>query len=216
MKTFKLSPSSLNLMKECPRCFWLTQHKVWKRPAGIFPSLPSGMDKILKVHFDKFRDKGQLPPELCENSNCTDMKLFTDKEKLKVWQSNFKGIQFTDNKGNLLRGAVDNILVKGKKLIVLDYKTRGYPLKEDTAEHYRNQLDIYNFLLRKNEYETEDFAFLLFYVPKEVMPTGEVIFDTELVKMKIDVDNAEKIWKNALKLLNSDCPSKSCEWCEER
>ena len=58
---FKLSPSSLNLMKECPRCFWLDKHNVWKRPSGIFPSLPSGMDKILKVHFNKFRDKGELP-----------------------------------------------------------------------------------------------------------------------------------------------------------
>jgi len=46
---FKLSPSALNLMKECPRCFWLAQHKVWKRPSGIFPSLPSGMDRILKI-----------------------------------------------------------------------------------------------------------------------------------------------------------------------
>ena len=25
-----------------------------------------------------------------------------------------------------------------RKLIVLDYKTRGYPVKEDTAEHYQN------------------------------------------------------------------------------
>jgi len=70
---FRLSPSALNLMKECPRCFWLAQHKVWKRPAGIFPSLPSGMDKILKIHFDKFRDKGQLPPELCENGECQNL-----------------------------------------------------------------------------------------------------------------------------------------------
>ena len=214
--TSKLSPSSLNLMKDCPRCFWLTQHKVWKRPAGIFPSLPSGMDKILKVHFDKFRDNGELPPEICEDRECKGMKLFDDEEKMKIWQSNFKGIQFTDKKGNLLRGAVDNLLVKGSKLIVLDYKTRGYPLKEDTAEFSRNQLDIYNFLFRKNGYETEDYAFLLFYIPSEVTKTGEVIFDTELVKMKVDVKNAEKIWKNALKLLNSDCPSKSCEWCEGR
>ena len=81
--TFKLSPSSLNLMKECPRCFWLHQHKVWKRPAGIFPSLPSGMDRVLKHHFDKFRDKGELPPELCNNNHCEDMKLFPDKELLK-------------------------------------------------------------------------------------------------------------------------------------
>jgi hypothetical protein len=201
-------------MQECPRCFWLSQHKVWKRPAGIFPSLPSGMDKILKNHFDKFRDQGKLPPELCENGECANMKLFNDKEKMKIWQSNFKGVSWTDKKGNELHGAVDNILVKGKKLIVLDYKTRGYALKEDTAEHYRLQQNIYNFLLRKNGYETEDYFFLLFYVPKEVMATGEVIFDKELVKMKVDVKMAEESWKKALKLLNEECPEKCCEWCE--
>ncbi len=203
-------------MKECPRCFWLTQHKVWKRPAGIFPSLPSGMDRILKIHFDKFMEQGKLPPEICEHGDCTNMKLFEDKEKLKIWQNNWKGISFTDKNGNELHGAVDNILQKGKKLIVLDYKTRGYPLKEDTAEHYRNQLNTYNFLLRKNGYQTEDFAFLLFYIPKEVMATGEVLFDTSLIKMKVDVDMAEKFWKDALKLLNSECPEKGCEWCDGR
>jgi hypothetical protein len=211
---YKLSPSTLNLMKECPRCFWLTQHKVWKRPSGIFPSLPSGMDKILKVHFDKFRDNGKLPPELCDDKNCKNMKLFEDEEKLKVWQSNFKGISWTDKKGNKLRGAVDNILVKGKKLIVLDYKTRGYPLKEDTAEHYRLQQNVYNFLLRKNGYLTEDYFFLLFYIPKKVTLTGKVIFDTDLVKMKVDVGMAEKFWKKALKLLNGNCPKNNCEWCQ--
>ena len=213
---FKLSPSALSLMEECPRCFWLTQHKVWKRPSGIFPSLPSGIDRILKNHFDKFRDKGQLPPELCKNKECSEMKLFADKELLKIWQSNFKGISWTDKQGNELHGAIDNILVKRKKLIVLDYKTRGYALKDDTAEHYRQQQNIYNFLLKKNGYEIEDYFFLLFYVPKEVMPTGEIIFDTELVKMKVDIKIAEKAWKNALTLLERDCPVKFCEWCDGR
>jgi len=203
-------------MQDCPRCFWLDKHKVWKRPSGIFPSLPSGMDKILKIHFDKFRDKNQLPPEICENGHCKNMKLFQDKEKLKVWQSNFKGVSWTDKKGNELHGAVDNILVKGKKLIVLDYKTRGYALKEDTAEHYRLQQNTYNFLLRKNGYETEDYFFLLFYIPDKVKANGDIVFHSELVKMDVDVKMAEKTWKKALKLLNSDCPSKSCEWCEGR
>ena len=49
--------------------------------------------------------------------------------------------------------------------------------------------------MRKNGYKTEDYFFLLFYVPKEVMATGEVIFDTSLVKMKVDVESAEKVWK---------------------
>jgi len=215
-ETFKLSPSSLNLMKECPRCFWLTQHKVWKRQSSIFPSLPSGMDSILKTHFDKFRDKGKLPPELCDNGECKNMKLFDDEEKLKIWRSNFKGIKWTDKEGNVLHGAVDNILINGKKLVVLDYKTRGFPLKEDTHEHYELQLEIYNFLLRKNGYDTEDFAFLLFYYPKEVKDNGDVVFNTELKKMNINAKDGEMLFNSAIKLLNSDCPTKCCEWCEGR
>lgn len=215
MKTFSLSPSSLSLMKECKRCFWLEKHGVWKRPLGIFPSLPSGMDSILKKHFDKFRDKGSLPPELAK-SECKDMgcELFDDVEKMKIWRNNLKGIRYIDEKGNTLHGAVDNILKKGKKLIVLDYKTRGFQLKEDTHEHYRDQLNIYNFLLRKNNYETEDFAFLLFYVPSEVLETGEVIFETTLKKLKVDVKSAENLFEDAISLLNSECPKEGCEWCQ--
>ena len=57
---FKLSPNSLNLMKECPKCFWLSQHKVWNRPAGIFPSLPSGMDLIISIDFSIFDKSNSL------------------------------------------------------------------------------------------------------------------------------------------------------------
>ncbi len=210
---YKLSPSSLSLMGECPRCFWLSQHNVWKRPAGIFPSLPSGMDRILKAHFDKFRDRGELPPELRENNECKEMVLFNDADKMKTWRNNLRGISYKDDNGNVLHGAVDNIMKEGSKLVVLDYKTRGFELKEDTHEHYQDQLNIYNFLLRKNGYETEDYAFLLFYVPKEVNETGEVIFDTTLKKMRINVKGAEELWKKALKLLDGSCPDERCDWC---
>ena len=210
---YKLSPSSINLMLDCPRCFWLQIVKKIKRPETPFPSLPSGMDKILKEHFDRFMEKNQLPPEIKEYVK--DCKLFNDKEKLKVWRNNLKGIEYKDEENDvLLHGAVDNLLVKDGKLIVLDYKTRGFPLKEDTHEHYQVQLDLYNFLLRKNNYKTEDYSYLLFYYPNKVLETGEVIFDTRLIKMKVDIKNAERIWSEALKLLNSACPSKSCEWCE--
>ncbi len=211
---FKLSNSSLNLMKECPRCFWMDKHGVWKRPTSIFPSLPSGMDSIMKKHFNKFRDKGELPPELCGNAHCENMSLFEDENLLRIWQNNLKGIKWEDKEGNVLSGAIDNILIKEGKLIVLDYKTRGYALKENTAEHYQIQLDIYSFLLRKNKYETEDFAFLLFYVPKEILPTGEFVFDTILKKMSVNPNNAEQIFEKAISLLNSECPKKTCEWCK--
>ncbi len=212
--TYKFSPSSLSLLKDCPRCFWLHFNKNIRRPSGIFPSLPSGMDKILKTHFDSFIEKGKLPPELKDCKD--DCKLFDDVELLKVWRSNFKGISWEDDKGNIFRGAVDNILQKGNKLIVLDYKTRGYPLKEDTAGHYQNQMDIYNFLLRKNGYETEDYAYLLFYHPDKVNERGNVVFNTDLVKMKINIKNAEKIFKKALNVLNGEMPkpAEDCEYCK--
>jgi hypothetical protein len=217
-RTFSLSPSALSLMEECPRCFWLLHNKKIRRPDTIFPSLPSGMDRILKIHFNKFMEIGILPPELSENKECQGMKLFSKEETLKKWQNNRKGISWQDEKGNILRGAVDNILVRNNKLIVIDYKTRGYPVKEDTPKYYQKQLDIYNFLLRKNGYKTEDYGFLLFYIPKEVMRTGEVVFDTTLVKVKTNIENAIKIWKKALEILNSPCPKQNqgdeeCVWC---
>ncbi len=210
---FKLSPSSISLMEECPRCFWLTQHGVWERPEGIFHSLPGGMDRILKRHFDRFMARKMMPPELRENIQCFGCRLFGNVGLLKQWRNNLKGISWQDKDGNIFHGAVDNILVKGKKLIVLDYKTRGYAPKEETSKNYQNQLDCYNFLLRKNGYDTEDYAFLLFYYPREVLETGEVIFDTQLVKMKVNIENAERLFNKALKLLNGPCPKEGCEWC---
>jgi len=209
----KFSPSSLSLLKECPRCFWLKFNKNIKRPEGIFPSLPSGMDRILKTHFDLFMEKNKLPPELKELKN---ISLFNDKELLTIWRNNFKGIQWTDENGNLFRGAIDNILKKGEKLIVLDYKTRGYALKEDTAEHYQDQLDIYNLLLRKNGYKTEDYAYLLFYHPDKVNEKGNVVFNIDLIKMTVNVKNAEDIFKKALEVLNGEIPKadEECEFCK--
>ncbi len=213
--TFKLSPSSLNLLEDCPRCFYLHVVKKISRPSGAFPSLPSGVDKMLKEHFDRFMEKGKLPPELKELDG--HAKLFDDKELLKKWRNNFKGIEYYDGENDiLLRGAIDNLLVKNKKLIVLDYKTRGFALKEDTAHHYQDQLNIYNFLLRKNNYETEDYSYLLFYVPENILESGEFIFKTDLIKMKINVKHAEDLYRKAVKVLNGEMPesSKECVYCK--
>lgn len=210
---YKFSPSNLSLLKNCPRCFWLHFNKGIKRPESIFPSLPSGMDRILKAHFDSFRDKGLLPPELAQLNG--EVRLFNDVELLKVWRNNLKGVQWTDESGNLIRGAIDNLLQKQQKLIILDYKTRGFQLKEDTANHYQDALDIYNFLLRKNGYETEDYSYLLFYHPEKVNEKGDVIFNTDLIKMDVSINNAERIFKEALSVLDGNMPSphKECGFC---
>lgn len=207
-----LSPSTINLYKDCPRCFWLHINKKLKRPDTPFPSLPSGMDRVLKEHFDNFAKDGKLPPELQELNG--EVTLFDDFNLLKTWRNNLRGIRWEEN-DVVLHGAVDNILKKDNKLIVLDYKTRGFPLKEDTHEHYRDQLDLYNFLLRKNGYETEDYAYLLFYHSQKVNATGEVVFHTDLMKIAVSVTHAEELLKNAVACLRSELPppSKNCAFC---
>ncbi|MEM3408160.1 MAG: hypothetical protein QXT40_01430 [Candidatus Micrarchaeia archaeon] len=93
---FELSASSLGLFLECPRCFWLEKHKVWKRPKAGFPTLPSGMDRILKEHFDRFRDRGELPPELRNRECMRDCSLFRNISLLKEWRNVRKGISWKD------------------------------------------------------------------------------------------------------------------------
>ncbi len=233
---YKFSKSSLSLLKDCPRCFWLHFNKKIKHPSTIFPSLPSGMDAILKKHFDSYRERDELPPELQAlekdatgtssaaprqaESGSGNIKLFPDKKQLSIWQNNFKGIQWKDDKGNLFMGAVDDLLTKDRKIIVMDFKTRGFPKKDDTAALYQDQLDIYNFLLRKNGFETEDYGYLIFYHPLEVARSGDVIFHKDLVKMKVDVKNAEKIFARAVEVLEGPMPKSSedcghCKWARE-
>lgn len=223
--TYKLSPSSIGLMLDCPRCFWRHMVENIRRPAGPFPSLPNGIDRILKEHFDRFMERGGFPPELREQDGIDGCSLFNDKEKLRIWRDGRRGgIEYWDEEsGVLLRGAVDNILVKGGKLIVLDYKTRGRSPEGDTHEYsrkyYQTQMDLYNLLLRKNGYQTEDYAYLLFYYPNQVTETGEVIFDTELIKMPTDPERGEEVFKKAIKLLQLEeppMPSPDCAFCRFR
>jgi len=214
MKRIFLSPSRLSLFLECPRCFWLDINRGVKRPSGIFPSLPSGMDSILKKYFDGFRCNGCLPPELEDKLKG---HLFDDMEKLNIWRNNFKGLQYIDEKSGIgLRGALDDLFVTDDKLFVpLDFKTRGFPLKEDTHEHYQHQMDIYCFLLDVNGNKTGNFACLLFYHPIMVEDDGRVKFKSDFVKVKTSKENGEKMFMNAIEVILGEEPEckEGCPFC---
>ncbi len=212
---YKLSPSTLSLLEECPRCFWLHMVKKIKRPSGPFPSLPSGIDLVLKKHFDKYRKLGRLPPELERHK--IKARLFSNTALLDTWRNNLHGIQWTDSDtGIVLRGAVDEVLDKNGTLIILDFKTRGFPVKDDTAEFYRDQIDIYNFLLRKNGFKTADYGYLLFLHPEGINGHSSFLFETELATLKINVKHAEELFRKAVRVLSGDMPavSKECQFCE--
>ncbi len=210
----RLSPSTLNLFKDCPRCFWLDKNKGIKRPFGIFPSLPGGMDSVIKVYFDKYRLKDELPPEINGKVNG---KLFQNLAKLEAWRSWRKTELLYEYKPSdaILSGALDDCLVEDNCYIPLDYKTRGYPLADDPRKYYQTQLDCYTLILNESGYKTKGLAYLAYYWPLEVQEEGIVKFHVEPIKIETSVDSAKKIFMDALNTLSSDIPQASpqCEYC---
>jgi CRISPR/Cas system-associated exonuclease Cas4 (RecB family) len=211
---YSLSPTALSLFKDCPMCFWLEHNRKIKRPDGIFPSLPGGMDRILKTHFDSYIGKDRLPPELEKK---VDAKLFDNRVLLEKWRDYRQGLVLQDEKGNILRGAIDTLLVSNGKIIVLDYKTRGYECKDDSHKYYTDQMDIYNYLLRMNGYETEDFSYLLSYHPDKVVD-NVFMFHSQLIKIDVNIQKAKDIWSEALAVLGGPIPArkKDCAYCNYR
>lgn len=208
----KLSPSTLNLFLECPRCFWLHINKGIHRPRGIFPSLPGGMDGVIKDYYDGYR--GSLPPEIVGK---VAGKLFSDKQVLTKWRNWRTGLEYTDEEtGATLFGALDDCLVDGDHYVPLDYKTRGSAPKEGTSEgYYGNQLNCYTLLLKENNYPVNGFGYLVYYYPKAVKENGIVQFDVYPVQLKTDAEVARKTFKDAVALLSGPEPKKhsNCAYC---
>ncbi|MDY7083174.1 MAG: hypothetical protein SXQ77_12405, partial [Halobacteria archaeon] len=75
----KLSPRRINLYSECKRCYWRYVREGVDRPSGPFPSLPGGMDDIIKNYFDEHRKQGEVPPEIEDEVNA---ELLGDQEFL--------------------------------------------------------------------------------------------------------------------------------------
>ena len=210
----RLSPSSLNLFLECPRCFWLDKNKGIKRPRDIFPSLPGGMDSVIKKYFDSYRLNSDMPPEI--KGKITGV-LFSDIATLEKWRNWRKSeLCYEDRESRaILVGALDDCLVEDDFYIPLDYKTRGYELKEDPRRYYQNQLDCYCLMLEYSGFRTKGLAYLLYYWPEEVEQNGVVRFHVEPIRIKTNIESAKKTVKNAAKLLSLPMPKSNpdCEYC---
>jgi len=170
------------------------------------------MDTVIKKYFDRYR--GGLPPEL---EGSVEGTLMPDMQLLKRWRNWRTGLQYHDTKRDaVLFGALDDCLFDGEYYIPLDYKTRGTPPKEGASErYYQVQLDTYSLLLAKNGFATRDFAYLVYYYPKEVREGGVVQFTTKPVKVATNLVRAEKIFRDAVELLKGPIPKKhsTCEYC---
>ena len=210
----RLSPTALNVFLECKKCFWLEHAKNIHRPRGIFPSLPGGMDLLIKDYFDKYRNVGKVPPEIAEKLD--GVRLFPDKEVLDKWRNWRTGLSYNDpESGATLSGALDDLGIAGNRYVPLDYKTRGFDVKAGGENFYKNQLNCYALLLRENQLPPADYAYLIYYIPKEISEKGMTRFDVVLKKVEVAPDVALNVLRDAAALIKGPMPEthSECEYC---
>lgn len=213
-----LSPSAVGLYKDCQRCFWLDKNLQKPRPRGVFPSLPGGMDRILKTHFDVYRAAGTLPQELIGQ---VEGRLYPDQAKLNRWRNWRTGLKAETNVAEVV-GALDELLVTPLgKYSPFDYKTRGSLPKDGGSEqYYGHQLDIYALMLSQNGLDPSGEAHLAYYSPREVhkenMPgLAGVAFDVTLVTIEASPERAAQLINAAADCMRGPMPppSPKCEFC---
>lgn len=214
-QTIFLSPSKLNLFEECPLCFWLHMVKGIHRPESPASTLPRGMDQLIKKYFDRFRKIGKMPPEIKDK---VKGKLLNNQVLLNEWRKTSKSSapRFFDKSLNAyLFGGLDECFVDNNYFIPVDYKTRGFELKDNSLSYYQTQLDCYTFLLETNGYQHLSFGYLIYYIPAEVKENGEVRFNVAAYLLKTNSQRGYNIFKQAVLCLRQTKPkpSVSCQFC---
>ena len=209
----RFSNSTLGTFEECPRCFWLEQRHGIKRPRGIFPSLPGGVDRVLKVYFDEHMSAGTMPPEMADLAGATP---FPDRGMMELWR-NWRNLIVDIDGIAFLSGALDELIVWPDGLhSPYDYKTRGAAPKEGASEeYYGTQLDIYHLLVEKGcKLKCNGDGYLGYYWPAGVAGHGDFKFHTSVVKLQTDPARAVKLVHDAVECLALDAPPDSSAMCE--
>lgn len=212
----RFSNSTLGTYRDCPRCFWLEINHKLKRPRGIFPSLPGGVDRVLKVYFDTHMGAGTLPPEMADLDGATPFKDRALMERYRNWRNLIIDIDGIAQ----LSGALDEMIVWPDGLhSPYDYKTRGAAPKAGASEeYYGTQLDIYHLLIEEGcKLKCNGDGYLGYYWPEVVDGHGSFKFKTAVVKLGTDPYRAVKLVHDAVACLEEAAPpthSEKCEYCK--
>jgi hypothetical protein len=208
----QLSASTLKLFQECPRCFWLHLNKKLERPRGPFPSLPSGIDRVLKAYFDGYRRQGALPPLIAGKLPGT-------------LASQPLTLGFNDEPtGSRLWGKLDDcIALPGGQLAPLDHKTRA-SAPEDlsyTQTYYQFQMDVYTLLLERNGQRASRTAYVVYYFPVGGVLHQGFPFDVAVHEIRTNPERAYRVFQDGCRCLEGSLPPSGdacefCRWAEAR
>jgi CRISPR/Cas system-associated exonuclease Cas4 (RecB family) len=136
------------------------------RPPGFPFTLNSAVDELLKKEFDLHRAEGSKHP-LMEQYGIDAVPI--PHADLDVWRHNFTGVQYLHEPTNLLIfGAIDDLWENPQaQYIVVDYKATSKnkqitELDEPWHDSYKRQMEVYQWLLRRNGYDVSDTGYIVY------------------------------------------------------
>jgi|AP95_1055475.scaffolds.fasta_scaffold00740_3 CRISPR/Cas system-associated exonuclease Cas4 (RecB family) len=221
-KKFRISRSKVDDFINCPRCFWLDRVKGLDRTRTPTFAINNAVDRLLKNEFDHYR-KEQVPHPLFIQEKLNYLPF--EDTRLDGWQENFTGVQYYDKDLDLtFTGAIDDLWFNedSKKVIVVDYKATSkegeITLSDDGWwPQYKRQMEFYQFLLRMNEMNVENYGFFLYANGiKKGFFNKQVKFNLYLIKYEGDtswIPGTLKDLKSTLDEENVPEPSKNCDYC---
>ena len=196
------------------------------RPPGFPFNLNSAVDKLLKKEFDMHRAQGISHPLIEQYS--VDARP-VPHDDLDRWRHNFTGVQYLHEETNfLIFGAIDDLWQNSaEEYIVVDYKATSR--KERVTElnaawyiGYKRQMEIYQWLLRRNDLTVSDTGYFVYCngeTDKEAFD-GKLEFDVTLIPYKGNDQWVENSILEAHQCLNNNHhipdASDDCDYCAYR
>lgn len=185
-KKWRLSRSKIDLFVECPRCFYIDNKLGTKRPGGFPFNLNSAVDALLKKEFDIHRAGETIHP-LMEKYGIKAVP-FQHKE-IDKWRENFEGVDFYHEPTDMtISGAIDDVWVNDNgELHVVDYKATSkdekVSLDADWQKSYKRQMEVYQWLLRKNGFEVSDKGYFVYVNGRTDVEAfdGKLEFDVDIL-----------------------------------
>jgi len=213
---FRFAPSQLNLIHDCPRCFWNTHVGGIPRPRGIFPGLPGAIDRLVQKETLKHAGEGKprwLTPWMSEGV------IRPGTKRLVLKGNNY-----------LLTGIYDDLLVMpNKSVIIIDYKTAAQPHSEEaTKRYYQLQLDLYALLCEANGIKPTEVGYIVYTTPNLLRRYVEdfnqdhlidIFFKVTHVPIEVSVERGEDAIIRGLDIcMRKEAPAASpdCEYCRYR
>lgn len=193
------------------------------QPPGFPFNLNSAVDFLLKKEFDMHRAKNTAHP-LMEHYKVDAVPF--QHPNMDQWRENFVGVQAMHKPTNLLIfGAVDDIWVNpAGELIVVDYKATSKDsevnLDAEWQRGYKNQMEMYQWLLRQNGFEVNNTGYFVYCNGKRDAEAfdGKLEFDIKLIPYTGDDSWVDGVIAKAKECLDGQLPNytPSCDYCTYR